>query len=109
MTQTEQTLSDRVKDIEHTIGDIAETMNGLLQALQRFRRPACPPYCAHGIDYEPKGTLDERIADIEKTIGDSGITFDELAEVIDESERPTCPPYCAHIINNDHDEQCDES
>lgn len=92
-------LAARVDDIEKTIGDIAQVLNSLKQALDRIPAPPnCPPYCSHEVteefaDFLP---LADRVADIRKCIGDVGIVFGSLIESLNAMAPPNCPPYCAH-------------
>jgi hypothetical protein len=99
MPETLETLSLRVEDIEKTIGDIAQVLDSLKQALASVPQPPnCPPYCGHGVtqEYEDELSLADRVDDIRKCIGDVGIVFGSLIESLNIMAMPNCPPYCGH-------------
>jgi hypothetical protein len=95
----ENSLSDRVDDIEKTIGDLNQVLEALKNCLTNAAfQPTCPPYCAH--DFEPEyvneSSLADQVGDIGKTIGDLAALFECLRNVLVDRVQPTCPPYCAH-------------
>jgi hypothetical protein len=96
---TLEELSARVDDIELTIGDIAQVLASLKEALGQIPPPPnCPPYCAHNVpeEYEDTLSLADRVKDIKKCIGDVGIVFGSLIQSLDAMAPPDCPPYCVH-------------
>jgi hypothetical protein len=99
MANTLESVASRVDDIEKTIGDIAQVLSSLKQALTKIPVPPdCPPYCAHEVsqEYEDELSLEDRVADIRKCIGDTGIVFGALIDALGTMVPPDCPPYCAH-------------
>lgn len=99
MENTLENIACRVDDIEKTIGDIAQVLASLKEALGRIPQPPnCPPYCGHEVnsEYQDELSLADRVADIRKCIGDTGIVFGSLIEALDLIAPPNCPPYCGH-------------
>jgi hypothetical protein len=99
MENTLENVASRVDDIEKTIGDIAQVLNALKQALTRIPQPPdCPPYCGHEVtqEYVDDLSLADRVADIRKCIGDTGIVFGALIDALGTMVPPDCPPYCGH-------------
>jgi hypothetical protein len=95
-------IAARVDDIEKTIGDIAQVLYSLKDALSLIPEPPnCPPYCGHGVDdnTEDPLSLEDRVKDIKKCIGDVDIVFGSLIQALDNMAPPNCPPYCAHEVN----------
>jgi hypothetical protein len=99
----DENIAARVDDIEKTIGDIAQVLYSLQQALQTIPQPPnCPPYCGHGVDDvdEDDLSLEDRVKDIKKCIGDVGIVFGALIEALNNMAPPNCPPYCGHDLDS---------
>jgi hypothetical protein len=96
-----ENIASRVDDIEKTVGDIAQVLASLKEALSRIPSPPnCPPYCGHEItkEYKDPLSLEERVADMRKCIGDTGIVFGCLIEALAQMPPPNCPPYCGHSL-----------
>jgi hypothetical protein len=89
-------LTDRVTDIEQTIGDINQVLEALRNCLLHL--PTCPPYCAQGVDSKDvdERSIKDQVGDMGRGIGDLSAVFARLREVLDSRAQPTCPPYCSH-------------
>ena len=97
-------LTERIEDIERTIGDMAAVFDALKMALHIIPLPpTCPPYCGHADDDggDDEVPLEERVKDIRKYVGDYGQVLDSLKEALDNMAQPTCPPYCAHEVSEE--------
>ena len=98
-----ENISARVDDIEKTIGDIAQVLYSMKEALSVFPQPPnCPPYCGHGVDNgeEDNLSLEDRVKDIRKCIGDVGWLFGTLTQALNSMAPPNCPPYCGHNLDS---------
>lgn len=99
MENTAENMASRVDEIEKTIGDIAQVLGSLKEALMTIPEPPnCPPYCGHHItvEYEDPLSTEDRVKDIKKCIGDTGVVFLALIDALERMAPISCPPYCGH-------------
>ena len=94
-------LTDRVSDIEKTIGDIDHVLEALKDCLASAPLPTCPPYCGHGLEkeYVDDRSLAVQVTEMAKWMADLASVFEGLKKVLAARSQPTCPPYCGHEIN----------
>jgi hypothetical protein len=99
MENPAENMASRLDEIEKTIGDIAQVLYSLKQALMIIPEPPnCPPYCGHHIvdEYVDPLSTEDRVKDIRKCIGDTGVVFRGLIDALEGMSPISCPPYCGH-------------